>query len=173
MPGTLALVKPLAWYLNAAMRTLRAFVPALARPDDAFAEAWLPATEFALYRRMDRRDRDHACRVARGLLAVEPRAPALLVRAALLHDVGKADRPYRPWERIAVHVYRPGRGAGAGVGGAGLAALWRHHQAHPARGAAMILAAGGDPEVAALVRAHHDADGPRELELLRRVDART
>ena len=166
-------MKPLAWYLNAAMRTLRAFVPALARPDDALAARWLPAAELTLYRRMDRRDRDHACRVARGLLAVEPRAPALLVRAALLHDVGKADRPYRPWERIAVHVYRPRRGADPGSGGAGLAALWRHHQAHPARGAAMILAAGGDPEVAALVRAHHDTDGPHELELLRRVDART
>jgi len=155
------------------MRTLRAFVPALARPDDAFAERWLPSAERALYRRMDRRDRDHACRVARGLLAAAPQASPLLVRAALLHDVGKADRPYRAWERIAVHVYRPRRGAVPADGAAGLAALWRHHHEHPARGAAMILAAGGDPEVAALVRAHHDSDGPSELELLRRVDART
>ena len=155
------------------MRTLRAFVPALARPDDAFAERWLPPPERALYERMDRRDRDHACRVARGLLAAQPQASAVLVRAAFLHDVGKADRPYRPWERIAVHVYRPPRGTVQETGVAGLAASWRHHQEHPARGAAMILAAGGDPEVAAFVRVHHDRDGPSELELLRRVDART
>lgn len=155
------------------MRTLRAFVPALARPDDAFAALWLPPSEWALYQRMDRRDRDHGCRVARRLLAEAPQAPGELVRAALLHDVGKADRPYRAWERIAVHVYRPRPGTEAAARGAGLAALWRHHQEHPARGAAMILAGGGDPEVAALVRAHHDGAASSDLELLRRVDART
>ncbi len=168
-------MKPPVWYVNAAFRTLRAFVPALARPDDAFAATWLPACEFDLYRGMDRRDRDHACRVARRVLAVEPQVSAMVVRAALLHDVGKSAAPYRAWERIAVHLYRPWRPhGGAEVPAAGtLAAVWQWHQAHAARGASMILAAGGDPEVAALVRQHHDPDGPAGADLIRAVDAGT
>lgn len=164
-------MRPSVWYLNAALRTLRAFVPTLARPDDAFAARWLTPAELALYRSMDRRDRDHACRVAAALLADEPAAEPSLVRAAFLHDVGKADRPYRAWERIAVHLYRPGTPAVA-VNGA-LAQLWRHHQRHPERGAAMILAAGGDPVVAEIVRHHHAAAGPPGSDTLRRIDERT
>jgi len=169
----LALVKPAAWYLNAAVRTARAFVPGLARPDDAFAAAWLPRVEYDLYRRMDPRDRDHACRVARALLELAPGAAPTLVRAALLHDVGKADAPYRPWERIVVHVYTPASDASRRAPTRGVAAAWRRHRDHAARGAAMILAAGGDAAVAELVRHHHDADGPEGVALLRRVDART
>ena len=173
--GRLGTVRPPVWYVNAAFRTLRAFVPALARPDDAFAAAWLPAREFDLYRGMDRRDRDHACRVARRVLAVEPQVPATVVRAALLHDVGKSAAPYRAWERIAVHLYRPRRphGRPAAPAAGTLAAAWQWHQAHPVRGATMILAAGGDPEVAALVRQHHDPDGSVGADIIRAVDAAT
>ncbi len=169
----LGIVKPAAWYLNAALRTARAFVPGLARPDDAFAASWLPRVEHDLYLHMDARDRDHACRVARALLALAPDAEATLVRAALLHDVGKADAPYRAWERIAVHVYTPATDGSRSVPIRAVEAAWRRHRDHAARGAAMILAAGGDPRVADLVRHHHDDDGPEGVALLRRVDART
>jgi putative nucleotidyltransferase with HDIG domain len=164
-------VRPAVWYLNAALRTVRAFAPVLARPDDAFAASWLPPSEYDLYRRMDRRDRDHACRVARALLASEPDASPHVVRAALLHDVGKSDRPYRAWERIAVHLYCP---ADAGAAAAGrLGRLWWHHRQHAERGATMIVAGGGDADVAELVRRHHDADGPAGSRSIRRVDERT
>lgn len=169
----LALVKPAAWFLNAALRTARAFVPGLARPDDAFAASWLPRVEFDLYQRMDVRDRDHACRVARALLAQAPDADSTLVRAALLHDVGKADAPYRAWERIVVHVYTPASDRSWRAPTRAVANAWRRHRDHAARGAAMILAAGGDARVATLVRHHHDADGSEEAALLRRVDTRT
>ena len=168
-------MRPPVWYVNAALRTLRAFVPALARPDDAFAAAWLPPCEFDLYRGMDRRDRDHACRVARRVLAVEPQVSATVVRAALLHDVGKADAPYRAWQRIALHLYRPRRPSDrAPAPAAGtLAAAWQWHQAHAERGARMILAVGGDPAVAALVRQHHDPGAAAGADLIRAVDAST
>lgn len=166
-------VKPAAWFVNAARRTARAFLPALARPDDAFAAHWLSPEEQALYLRMDPRDRDHACRVARAVLAYAPDADAIVVRAALLHDVGKAEAPYRAWERIAVHLYTPARDVPARWYQRPLADAWRRHRTHAERGAAMVLRAGGDPRVAALVRCHHDRDGPEGLALLRRVDART
>lgn len=169
----LAVVKSVAWYLNAAVRTVRAFVPGLARPDDAFAESWLPDVEHELYRRMDPRDRDHACRIARAVLDLDPDADATLVRAALLHDVGKADAPFRAWERIVVHLYTPSVDPGWRVGGAALADAWRRHRDHAARGAEMILEVGGDERVADLVRRHHDEGGPDDGELLRRVDERT
>ncbi len=171
-------MKPPGWFLNAGLRTLRAFVPSLARPDDDFAARWLPESELALYRRMDRRDRDHACRVARRVLEAQPRVPATVVRAALLHDVGKAEAPYRAWERVAVHLYRPRQPIGPGehahtAPAGGLAASWAWHRQHPERGAEMILAAGGDPEVAALVRRHHHPAGSRGAELIEAADAQT
>ncbi len=138
-------------------RTARAFVPALARPDDAFAEAWLPERERALYRAMDVRDRDHGCRVARRLLRDHPGADGVWVRAALLHDVGKSVAPYRAWERIAVHLVRRGEGSRTEPGWAGraLGRAVERDRDHAAVGGRMLAAAGADPRVVELVAEHH------------------
>lgn len=159
-----------SWYLNAARRTLRALVPSLSPPDDGFARARLPAAELRLYLRMDPRDRHHACHVARTLLARHPEASDVLVRAALLHDVGKSGRPYRVLERILVHLL-PGRALPAEPrlrGIAGALQVKRHHHRY---GADMIRAAGGSEDVARLVLGHHQGGG--EAEWLRRVDEET
>ncbi len=134
-------------------RTARAFAPALARPEDAFAEAWLPEPERALYRAMDVRDRDHGCRVARRLLRDHPDADPVWVRAALLHDVGKSVAPYRAWERIAVHLVRRDRRPNAPRGALGRAV--ERDRDHAAVGARMLAAAGADPRVVELVAEHH------------------
>ena len=138
-------------------RTARAFAPALARPDDAFAEAWLPEPERALYRAMDARDRDHGCRVARRLLRDHPDADATWVRAALLHDVGKSGAPYRAWERIAVHLVRGDARSRAASrwGGPALARAIERDRDHAAIGGRMLAAAGADPRVVELVAEHH------------------
>jgi putative nucleotidyltransferase with HDIG domain len=138
-------------------RTARAFVPALARPDDPFAAAWLTAGEWRLYRAMDARDRDHGCRVARRLLRDHPDAEPVWVRAALLHDVGKSLVPYRAWERIAVHLVRrtaPPTPPRRGAGGPLRRAVARDH-AHAEVGARMLAEVGADPQVVALVAGHH------------------
>ncbi|ADI14583.1 HD domain-containing protein [Truepera radiovictrix] len=152
-------------------RTAQAFVPRLARADDAFAARVLPRAEYALYRRMDVRDRAHACGVARALLTLEPAAPSTLLRAALLHDVGKSGRRYRPLERILVALYTP-RALPHAPRLRGLRGAWQRRRHHPRYGAELILAAGGDPRVAELVARHHHPAGDPEAELLRRADAR-
>lgn len=164
------MAKPLLWYLNAPRRTLRALLPELAPPDDAFARASLPSAEYRLYLSMDRRDRQHACDVAKALRARHPGASDELVRAALLHDVGKAGRPYRLLERIVVHLlpspWYPVEPRLEGLAGA--LQMKRHH---PVYGAAMIRAAGGGERVARLVA--HDPSEADEVALLERIDDET
>lgn len=130
-------------------RLFTALSPLSSQPDDAWAAAELRVEELLLYRAMDPRDRDHAVRVARRLLQRYPEAPGSVVRAALLHDVGKALRPYHPLERILTGLWCPNveiEPLRKGFYGA-----WQVRQHHPIYGARRIL----DLEVAALVREHH------------------
>ena len=171
--GRLAPVNAPRHLVGLVRRTLVGLAPGLARPDDAFALGWLEGREVDAYRAMDPRDRDHACRVARRLLARCPDAEARTVRAALLHDVGKAERPYRVWERVLVHVWTPGAPADVRFPAA-LRAAWRVHAEHAALGAGRLRALGVDPRVVELVARHHEApDGDEELRRLIAADEAT
>lgn len=90
-------------------RILRGFraIFGLARPDDAWAKARLLPEEYALFAALDPRDREHSVMVAKELLRRFPDAPPEAVRAALLHDAGKAVRPYRALERILTALFEP------------------------------------------------------------------
>jgi predicted nucleic acid-binding protein len=130
----------------------KAFALSQAEPDDAWALAELSIDEAHLYKAMDVRDREHAVEVARRLLERYPDAPSFAVRAALLHDSGKALRPYRPLERILSGLLSldvPIEPLEKGLRGA-----WqiRHH--HPQYAAMRIL----DPQVAQIVREHHQPE---------------
>jgi len=164
------MARPPVWYLNAARRTLHAVLPALTPPDDAFASRWLPVAEYRVYQMMDPRDRHHACQVAKALLARKPGVTDELVRAALLHDVGKSGRRYRVLERVLVHLLpeRPLPAEPRLRGLAGALQVKRHHHAY---GAEMIRSAGGSETVARLVADHHVAGG--NAEMLRRIDDET
>ena len=162
----------LSWVKNAARRTVVAFVPALARPDDDFAAAILEPQEFRLYLEMDRRDRQHACQVARNLLKKRPDASSVLVRAALLHDVGKSVKRYNPVHRVLVHLYAPDD-IPANPSLEGLRGAWQVKRHHDEYGARLIRAAGGDEEVATLVERHHSPDGDLDAQLLKSLDDET
>jgi hypothetical protein len=103
----LTLMLRLEWLKNAFWRTAVALVPRLADPDDAFARRVLTPAEYRLYMDMDVRDRVHACAVTERLLRLAPDASGELLRAALLHDVGKSGASYSAFERILVFLYAP------------------------------------------------------------------
>jgi putative nucleotidyltransferase with HDIG domain len=161
-----------AWVANAARRTLIACFPGLAAPDDRFAASHLPPAELGLYLRMDVRDRQHACEVAKRLLAVLPDAGSELVRAALLHDVGKAVKPYNPLHRILVHLYAPAD-IPESPRAAGLKGAWQVRRHHDLFGARMIREAGGSDVVADLVERHHRPGSDPRAQLLKSLDEAT
>jgi hypothetical protein len=165
-------------------RTLEGALPFLARPDDTWACQQLPMAARPLYLSMDRRDRAHAVRVARRVersLTPEMRAAPLpaasdmtlaqgLLAAALLHDVGKAERPYRVVERVLVHLYLPPSAVAARFPRA-LQALWRAHRAHPERGAQQLTRAGLSPTLVGWVADHHRRESVDPMaQLLARAD---
>jgi putative nucleotidyltransferase with HDIG domain len=121
---------------------------------------------------MDARDRAHAVHVTRVLLERHPQASGALVRAALLHDVGKSGRPYRLWERVAAHLYDPGD-VPAEPRLPGMRGAWQMRVHHARYGAEMVRRAGGSDRVADIIAAHHDADAGPEAAVLRAIDELT
>ncbi len=149
------------------VRLAKGFFPTLCRPDDPWALARLAPDEAALYRAMDVRDREHAVAVAKQLLARWPDAPDCAVRAALVHDAGKAVRPYIVWERVLTALFErwapevepyPLRG--------GLTGAWQVRRHHPRYAADRIA----DPCVARIVGEHHAGTSPWAARL-REIDA--
>ena len=125
------------------------------------AEALLPDGLWRLFRQMPPSEQAHALRVFRRLQALGCADPDLLT-AALLHDVGKALRHPRLWERVAVvlaHRCCPRR---ARQWGEGEPKGWRRPfvlaARHPAWGAALAAEAGASERTVALIRQHHTRD---------------
>ena len=155
-----------SWLANVSVRTLKAFVPSLARADDSFAREWLSDREYQLYGALDVRERDHACRVAKAVLA-KTSIPQL-VRAALLHDIGKGGK-YRALERILVHLYTP-RGVPAEPNFIGLRGAWQRNKYHAERGAQLLRSVGGCERVAQLIERHHEPGEDDEARLLKEIE---
>lgn len=171
-------------YYNRLRRGVLAFVPHLIQPDEHLAHAVLTASEYGLFQQMDVRDKQHALWVAKALLEHHPRASDTLVAAALLHDVGKCDAPFRPLERIIVHLlaqqtkhyppndalyaapYPPAYPRQTGWRGA-----WQCKCHHERYGAERIAQAGGRKQVAAIIAACHVTAQDPEARLLAHIDA--
>ncbi len=158
-------VKKLLWLKNVSRRTLIAFLPALAKPDDELAKTILSDEEYELYMAMDVRDRDHAGLVSKALLNSYENASPELIRAAFLHDIGKTSSGYNPIERIVVHFLN-NRNISMHDDLKGLAALIQRKMYHAEYGAKMIA----NERVAQIVQRHHQPDGDKDAEILKSIE---
>jgi hypothetical protein len=133
----------------------------------------LTSKERALYERLDHADRAHALRVLSRVEKAGLTHPALL-KAALLHDVGKADAGIRLPHRIlrvALGAAMPRLLARLGARPHGWQRPFYMLAHHAAVGAAWLEAVGSDELTVNLVRYHEGREVPPALtahaELLR------
>jgi hypothetical protein len=103
--------------------------------------------------------RKHHLRVYFALCRAGETQPQLL-KAALLHDVGKTRYPFRLFDKIVVVVVKVLLPHQFKRWGAGEALGWRRRfvvsAQHPAWGAEMVEALGSDPLMVTLIRRHQD-----------------
>jgi len=138
-------------------QALSMLVATLSPDDSALADRWLSVQERSLFRRMEVADQRHSVRVARSLLAAGV-ADSCLIKAALLHDVGKSRRPpglaYRTAAVLMVralgHLPSPLTRECA----SGWRLPFRVIANHPDLGAEMLVGAGCEERVCRLVALH-------------------
>lgn len=151
--------------MNAPLRHYAArFVTSLSRrPPDPQDEAWVRATvtesEWLLYARLANADRRHCVFSGRELVRLlGPDADPVLVRASMLHDVGKVHAQLgtigRSVSTVLTYALGPGR-----VRGWADRPGWRgrcgRYETHAERGADELRAAGSPPVVVAWAAGHH------------------
>lgn len=154
-------------------RLARALSPKFAHPDDQLAKNILSAAEFAVFLRMDTRDREHAIRVTKKLIVLYPASSLILQRAALLHDCGKLVRPYRVIERVLVGIFYSVPLSGLNnleIPDFSVITAEQVKKYHPQIGARLILEAGGDARVAEIVGKHHNPGNDLEAQRIHEVD---
>jgi len=91
------------------------------------------------------------------------------VRAALLHDAGKHGSSHHVILRIAAHLL-PLTDAPREPRLTGLAGVRQARAHHAEYGAALVMAASGDVDVARLVRVHHEPGSDADALLLHECD---
>lgn len=147
----------------------------------------LSKQEAELFWRMNLPDRQHAIRVARTALTLAENVGSdidrsLLLRAGLLHDVGKVKGDVSTMDKVLTvlgHKFAPrmmrswGReGRGGRIDNLRHACYVYFH--HPQRGADFLRQIGEEDELIELIRHHHRSPiegDPVLLELLRKADA--
>lgn len=139
--------------------------------------ALLTPPEQALFQRLLVPDQNHSLRVLHTLELGGVKDPDLL-KAALLHDIGKVLHPLRRWERIFGVILRgifPEVGSRWGKGEPrGIQRPLVVLQQHPIWGARLAEEAGSNQRVVWLIRHHEREDitgllDPEGLELLQKL----
>jgi putative nucleotidyltransferase with HDIG domain len=139
-------------------------------------EGILTPAELSLFRRYTVADRRHAYRVFRTLRRAGQEQTALL-RAALLHDVGKTCYRLHLWERVAGALAELVSPARVKRWGQGPVSGWRRafviRNQHAEWGAEMAESAGSTAMVVTLIRQHQEKEGmpsdPEVNELLQQL----
>lgn len=157
--------------LSPVKRTLEHLFPQLVQPDDAFAKQHLTLCEWQLYQQMNPSDRQHGLQVAQMLGRRYPDSSSHLLRAAILHDVGKSHILRGRWQvvpRILFHLFPEDANVFRWLG---LHSLQRRYHQHASIGASMLQEVQGCARVIELIAKHHQPAGDDEAEILAEVDA--
>ena len=167
---------------------LRAIFARLDGADHRYVARWLPEAELQqLFYTMALPDQCHALRTAHTAeklldeMAGEEKARVarrLLLRCALLHDVGRAKGTLGTVEKTAavlLHRFFPrwAKARGKAPTDGRLSAMLHVYFHHPRIGAAHLWQLGYEAEAAVVARHHAPPapEDPAELDLLRRADA--
>ncbi|MHB1414665.1 MAG: HD domain-containing protein [Chloroflexota bacterium] len=166
--------------MGAVYRTRQFFAalrPRVTSAERALVADHLTPAEHALFLRLPPAYQRHSVAVWQRLRAQGERNPDLL-RAALLHDVGKSRAQLTLGHRVLIVLlerFAPGvlRALARGEGASGWRAAFQVHDRHALIGARLAADAGA-PEVAiTLIANHHCPPSPRDddaLRALRRAD---
>jgi len=155
--------------------------------DLELAESVLTPAEYDLFQQMSRSDQAHSIRVLRFLLEKGQHQPDLL-KAALLHDVGKSIFPLHIWERVIIVLSKAIIPKKVSVWGSSPMdedqgfMCWRRgfivSEQHPEWGAQMAAEASVSALTRTLIRYHHvalpvgrEVDQSLEERLLRALQA--
>lgn len=144
--------------LYRAWQFFRAMLVRVRVEEYALVEQRLSAAQVALFRSMPRCDQRHCLDVFYALRDGGYGNETLL-RAALIHDVGKSAGRLPIWHRVAVVLldrFWPGRLSSLAAHGQGWKAPFVVHAQHARLGAQWAAEAGCSPQVVALIRAHHE-----------------
>ena len=167
-------------------QVVAALTARITEKDRKFVEQYLGSNEAAFFWQMNLPDQRHALNVAYTALVLAAETEGfnqqLLLKCALLHDVGKVKGDVSTADKIITvildkFVPRWSRSWGR-LGRGGKIENLRHavyiYYHHAARGAAMLKAAGICSQVTDIVARHHEAPAagePPELRLLRTADS--
>jgi hypothetical protein len=149
--------------MNARYRVWQFWQALRAKPLTTAARAEVTAVlseaEVALFSQFSASEQRHSYRVFGQLQEAGQTDPALL-KAALLHDVGKVKYPLRLWDRVLVVLGYNFVPLAAAQWAEGKAEGWQRpfvvKARHPQWGAEMAQAAGSNPLTISLIRRHQD-----------------
>lgn len=151
-------------------------------PDLSLARRYLAVCEFKAFCSMSRSEQLHSLNVLQNVLAGNPKAPKALIKAALLHDVGKSRYRLSLWQKtLAVIIEAIAPGANRQLSEDQTMSFWRAPfivRRHHARWSGETLrSCGASADVIWLVERHQDnaerhRDNPRYslLASLQRAD---
>lgn len=144
------------------------FVAPLSAKERGEVARWLPASALSLFQTMSHADQQHSLRVCRALLTHGCTDEDMLV-AALLHDVGKAQRRVPFWTRPAIVLGKkmfprlltrltvyPHGDISMPAWRRALSSAWWHAEI----GAELATAAGLSERAVLYIRTHHHPHGP-------------
>lgn len=136
----------------------QALHPTIKKEELEWALSLLPACAVPLFKSQPLPEQRHALDVALDLWDSSIQDSHLLI-AALLHDCGKCRHPLKVWERIFIVLLQKAPSQlwnALASSQSSISILLQTAEEHPHWGAIKALEIGLDPEIAKLIREHHN-----------------